>query len=147
MNGIIVVLICSLAALGLGAGVGWFGQSLDRSSVKSGPSSRSAPTPAPSSFNKTLKDIRPIVTNLAEPAGAWLRVELAVVMSGPPNPKLDLLILEFVSDATDFLRTVTAREIEGPSGLRRLREDLFERARYRIGKEVEAVLIETLVVQ
>lgn len=96
---------------------------------------------------RTLREVRPIVTNLSEPAGAWIRVELALVISGSPNAKLDEFLAEFVSDSTDFLRTVSAREIQGVNGLRRLREDLLDRARFRIGATVEAVLIQTLVVQ
>lgn len=96
---------------------------------------------------RTVREVRPIVTNLAEPAGAWIRVELALVLSALPNGKADEFLAEFVSDSTDFLRTVTAQEIQGVNGLRRLREDLLDRARFRIGAAVEAVLIQTLVVQ
>lgn len=96
---------------------------------------------------RQLREIRPIVTNLAEPSGAWVRVELALVISGSKNANLDESLAEFVSDSTDFLRTVTAQEIQGVNGLRRLREDLLDRARFRIGAAAEAVLIQTLVVQ
>ena len=94
-----------------------------------------------------LREIRPIVTNLAEPTGAWVRLELALVVSGSTSAKLDELVAEFVSDTTDFLRSVAAQEIQGVNGLRRLREDLLDRARFRIGAAIDAVLIQTLVVQ
>lgn len=97
--------------------------------------------------DKSLRDVRPIVTNLSSPEGAWVRVELALIISGKADPKLDQHVAEFVSDATDFLRGTNSQQIIGANGLRRLREDLLERARFRIGRGVEAVLIQTLVIQ
>jgi len=97
--------------------------------------------------DKKLRDVRPIVTNLSSPEGAWIRVELALLISGKSDPKLDQYVAEFISDTTDFLRGMDARQITGANGLRRLRADLLERARFRIGPAVEAVLIQTLVVQ
>lgn len=141
------LLLWSAVAIGFGAGsASWEGTSrsdglaLDTKQPQEKERSTGQPT-------KTLREVRPIVTNLAEPAGAWVRVELALVMSGPPSAKPDEFFAEFVSDSTDFLRTVAAREIQGAAGLRRLREDLLDRARFRIGLTVEAVLIQTLVVQ
>lgn len=114
-----------------------------------------APAPAPHGggaahdhvMDKNLRDLRPIVTNLSSPEGAWVRVELALLISGKPDPKLEPRVAEFVTDATDFLRGSNAQQLMGANGLRRLREDLLERARFRIGQNAEAVLIQTLVVQ
>lgn len=98
-------------------------------------------------MDKNLRDLRPIVTNLSSPEGAWVRVELAILISGKLDPKLEPRLAEFVTDATDFLRGSNAQQLMGANGLRRLREDLLERARFRIGQNAEAVLIQTLVVQ
>ena len=148
MNVAMIVALCSVVSLASGAAAGLWGASNRTTSSQHGQAPQTIGASAPSGASaKLLREVHPIVTNLGAPAGAWIRVELAVVLAGPANPKLDQSLLEFVSDATDFLRTLTAKQIEGSNGLRRLREDLLDRARFRVGSSVEAVLIETLVVQ
>lgn len=148
MKAIFMVALVSVVALGCGAGVGWFngsGQTAEHGVNEARPPEKASHVQGVAA--RMLREVRPIVTNLATPSGAWIRLELALTISGAPNPKLDQLVAEFVSDSTDFLRTVGAQEIEGANGLRRLREDLLDRAQFRIGPEVETVLIQTLVVQ
>lgn len=148
MRDAITVLICSCVAIAAGAAGGIRGgfthpaETTNRRETQTPSATRTH-----SGAARTVREIRPIVTNLSAPPGAWIRVELALIASGEANPKLDQQISEFVSDTTDFLRSMTSQQLEGPSGLRRLREDLLERARFRIGMAVEAVLIQTLVVQ
>ena len=50
-------------------------------------------------------------------------------------------------DILAYLRTVTLSQIEGPSGMQHLREDLVERARIRSEGRVKELVIQTLVVQ
>ena len=145
----VVILLCSAISTILGAAAGWWAhvpgaatEARQPQAANAGHIAFDAGKPA-----KLLRELHPIVTNLSAPAGAWLRVELAIVLAGAIKPNIDLLLVEFISDATDFLRSLSAADIEGPNGLRRLRVDLLERARYRMGAGVESVLIETLVVQ
>lgn len=139
----------SVVAIALGAGSGWWGESFLRMKTPDGESassSKAGPASDPR-MSRTVRELRPIITNLSAPASAWVRVELALLVTAPTGQKFEQQVSEFISDATDFLRTVTAQQLEGPGGLRRLREDLFERARFRLGNVAEAVLIQTLVVQ
>lgn len=144
----IVGVLSSGIAMAFGATIAlWDGLQRDGAHNAQEPKRSQNASDAAGQRTKRLREVRPIVTNLAEPAGAWVRVELALVISGSPSAKLDEFVAEFVSDTTDFLRTVTAQEVQGTNGLRRLREDLLDRARFRIGAAAEAVLIQTLVVQ
>ncbi|MCB1541307.1 MAG: flagellar basal body-associated FliL family protein [Rhodoblastus sp.] len=149
MPTILVALVCSCVAIGVGAAAGWWGDLVRKPAQSAAPQAthdHGAKHAEPAS-EKGLRDVRPIVTNLAAPAGAWVRVELSLVVSGKADPKFDQRVAEFVSDTTDFLRSMTAQEIEGANGLRRLRADLLDRARFRIGAGAESVLIQTLVIQ
>jgi flagellar FliL protein len=54
---------------------------------------------------------------------------------------------EIRQDIVGYLRTLTVAQIEGPSGLSHLREDLTERVQIRSNGQVQDFFIETLVVQ
>jgi len=56
----------------------------------------------------------------------------------------DIMVAQIVSDTVAFLRTETLASIEGAEGLRRLREDLNERASIRSDGHVRELIIETL---
>lgn len=139
------LIVCSFIAILLGAGSGQVTSRKSDATVPSANNQHDKTTVGPSV--PLVREIKPIVANLSAPPGAWVRVELALAISGQASPKIDLQINQFATDTTDFLRSVSARQLEGPNGLRRLREDLLERARVRIGQEANAVLIQTLVVQ
>ncbi|MCC0004805.1 MAG: flagellar basal body-associated FliL family protein [Methylobacteriaceae bacterium] len=149
MPTVLAALVCSCIAIALGAAGGWWGDLVRKPAQSAEPQATHGhgASHAEAISAKRLHDIRPIVTNLAAPAGAWVRVELALVVTGKADPKFDQRVAEFVSDTTDFLRSMTAQQIEGANGLRRLRADLLDRARFRIGAGAESVLIQTLVVQ
>lgn len=143
----LIVLLSSAVAIVLGAASAFWEERSRSDDLSLGTTQAHEKGQSIGQSTRTLREVRPIVTNLAEPAGAWIRVELALAISGSPGAKLDEFLAEFISDSTDFLRTVSAQEIQGVNGLRRLREDLLDRARFRIGPTVERVLIQTLVVQ
>jgi flagellar FliL protein len=67
----------------------------------------------------------------------WVRLELALVFEGDQP---DLLISRRIvhQDILAYLRTVRARQVEGPSGFQHLRSDLDERARIRSEGKVTA---------
>ena len=94
-----------------------------------------------------VRDLKPIITNLAAPAGAWIRLELGVLLTAGEHSESDLPIREFADDTLSYLRALTAAQLEGVGGIRRLREDLNERAALRSHGGIREVLIETLVVQ
>jgi flagellar FliL protein len=62
-----------------------------------------------------------------------------------PNP--DVTAAQLREDMLAYMRTVSLAQLEGPSALQHLREDLNERASLRTGGAVTELIIQTLVVQ
>ena len=54
---------------------------------------------------------------------------------------------ELRQDVVAYLRTINLSQLEGPSALQHLREDLNERATLRTGGQVSELIIQSLVVQ
>jgi flagellar protein FliL len=108
-----------------------------------------AERPVATAFSPTtrLRKISPVVTNLAAPPGAWIRVEGSVVTDQINEEEASALTARLGEDIVSYLRTVSATQIEGARGLQYLREDLNERAVIRSGGKVRELIIETLVVQ
>lgn len=94
-----------------------------------------------------VKELPTIVTNLAQPDTSWIRLQAAIVYDPNDMQHADKLIAELMSDITAFLRNVTLSSLEGADGLRRLQEDLTERAAIRSDRKIREVIIETMVVQ
>lgn len=105
--------------------------------------------PVASAFspNARLRKISPVVTNLASPAGSWIRMEASVVTDQLNEEEASILVARVGEDVAAYLRTVSTAQIEGARGLHYLREDLNERAGIRSGGKVRELIIETLVVQ
>jgi flagellar protein FliL len=96
--------------------------------------------------NPRVKKLPPIVTNLAEPAEMWARLEATIVFADVlPEPNLHTV--QISEDIVAFLKTVKLAQIEGPSNFQHLREDLKDRVGIRSGGEVSEIIIESLVVQ
>lgn len=94
-----------------------------------------------------LKELPPIVTNLAAPETGWVRLQAAIVYDVQAVPQPEILISEVTADIVTFLRTTTLASIEGADGLRRLHEDLTERASIRSEGRIHEFIIQALVVQ
>jgi flagellar FliL protein len=105
--------------------------------------------PVASAFSASarLRKISPLVTNLADPAGAWIRMEASVVTDQLNEEEANVLVTRLGEDIVSYLRTVSPAQIEGARGLQYLREDLNERAAVRSRGKVRELIIETLVVQ
>jgi flagellar protein FliL len=84
------------------------------------------------------------VTNMAAPAGAWIRMEGSVVTDPLNEEEASVLVARIGEDIVSY---VSASQIAGARGLQYLREDLNERATIRSGGKVRELIIETLVVQ
>jgi flagellar FliL protein len=96
--------------------------------------------------DSSLRDLPPIVTNLASPANAMIRLQATIVLDGRvPHP--ELITAEIGEDLVAFLRTVPLRQIEGASGLAHLRDDLNERAAIRSENRVRELIIQSIVIQ
>ncbi len=94
----------------------------------------------------SLRSVGSGVTNLAEPAESWIRVESSVVLKGAV-PNAEVALAEIRADLLAYLRTLSMAQIEGASGLQHLREDLNERVALRSKGSVRELIVESLVVQ
>ncbi|MET3414894.1 flagellar basal body-associated FliL family protein [Methylobacterium sp. 1030] len=103
--------------------------------------------PAAYGVDARLTKLGTIVTNLAGPGNVWIRLESSVVLRKDALPNPDVAVAEIRQDLVAYLRTVSVPQIEGPSGLQHLREDLAERVAMRTDRKVRELFIETLVVQ
>jgi flagellar protein FliL len=94
-----------------------------------------------------LVNLPPIVTNLADPPDAWVRLQASIVFDTQAVPSPDVLAAQISEDFLAFLKTLTVAQIGGASGLQHLREDLNERASIRSEGRVRELIIQALVVQ
>jgi flagellar basal body-associated protein FliL len=94
-----------------------------------------------------LKELPPIVTNLASPESKWVRIQVSIVYDPKTIPHSEALTAELMSDIVGYLRTVSLPSIEGANGLRRLQEELSDRASIRSEGAIREFIIQSLVVQ
>lgn len=94
-----------------------------------------------------VTNIGTVVTNLATPSDVWIRLEASIVTKSGTFPNPDPIAAEIRQDLLGYLHTLSIAQIEGPSGLAHLREDLTERVQLRSNGQVRGFFIETLVVQ
>ncbi len=90
----------------------------------------------------TIIPLGAITTGIASPSDVWVRMEVSIVLDEPQGEDLPGIIQQ---DLLSYIRTVKMHEIEGASGLRHLRENLYERAAIRSDGHVKQVLIRTLL--
>lgn len=102
------------------------------------------PEPAP---KLEMKELPPVVTNLAGDGKSWIRLQSAIVYEKGALPDIEPLVAALMSDIAAFLGTLDLQAIQGPGGLRRLQEDLNERAAIRSDRRIRELIVETLVVQ
>lgn len=113
-----------------------------------GPHSQPSQQRASHKSGKTiLKELPPIVTNLSEPGSNWIRIQVSIVYDPSAAPHADVLMSQLTGDIVAYLRTVSMRSIEGTSGLRRLHEELADRASIRSEGAIQELIVQSLVVQ
>ena len=94
-----------------------------------------------------LRELPPIVTNLAQPAETRVRLQVAIVFAKQAVEAPNVLAAEISDDIVAYLKTLSIAELQGASGLQALREDLADRVAIRSQGKVREVMIENLVVQ
>jgi len=94
-----------------------------------------------------LQSLKPLVTNLAAPKEAWIRLQASVLLDKDTNGDVSVLRKKVEDDFLSYLRTLTLSHLEGGIGLQHLREDLTERARTRSKGQIHEVILESVVVQ
>ena len=102
---------------------------------------------APEIGKSAVRELDPIVTNLAAPDGSWIRLQTAIVYDKADVPQIDVLAAKIGDDILAFVKTLTVAQLQGASGLQQLREDLNERASVRSEGHVRELMIEMMVIQ
>ncbi|MBN9670734.1 flagellar basal body-associated FliL family protein [Roseibium aggregatum] len=101
----------------------------------------------PFSTSARVQQLEPIVTNLAAPKDAWIRLQASVLLDKDAKVDIGIIRKKVEDDFLAYMRTVTLSHLEGGSGLQHLREDLTERARTRTKGQVQEVMLESVVIQ
>ncbi len=99
------------------------------------------------SGDTVVKPIDAVVTNLASPSSTWVRLEASMVFKNGALKNPEVTGAEIRQDMLAYLRTVNIAQLEGPSALQHLLEDLDERAAVRTNGSVSELVIQTLVIQ
>lgn len=141
----VTALLTPLAAVAGGL-VGWHLVEAARTKASTA-SPETAAAPHAYTSGTSLRELAPVITNLADPPEAWVRLQAAIVVEPEATKKVELLAAQIGEDILAYLRTASLASIGGASGLRHLREDLNERARIRSDGEVRELVIFALVVQ
>lgn len=147
-GGLIGFLIPLVVLTVMAAGGGWMMGTQIIAAMKAAAAAKApAATPVVES-TVALKELTPIVTNLAPPnARAWIRLQAAVVYEKADAPQIDILAAKVGDDLLSVMRTMTLEDLQGASGLELLREDLNERASIRSDGHIKELIIEMLVIQ
>jgi len=94
-----------------------------------------------------IKRLSPIVTNLMGSESDWIRLEASIVYKSEHDLNADVMAAQARQDVLAYLRTLSLAQIQGPSGLLHVREDLNERVKLRSKGQIQELVLETLVVQ
>jgi flagellar FliL protein len=150
LRSIIGIALVTIVAVTLGAGLGMQTASEVEHSIEE----RAKAVPAEGrtrsavySGDVMLQNLDPVITNLASPADVWIRLEAAIVFSKGAIENPAVTGAEIQQDILAYARTVKLAQLEGPSALQHLREDLNERVSVRTGGKVSELIIQSLVVQ
>ena len=95
----------------------------------------------------SMIDLPPIVTNIANPADTWVRLEGSIVFDPKAMPHPEVVAAEIATDELAYLHTVSVAQLQGPIGLENIRQDLRDRAKVRSNGKVTDLLLKTLVLQ
>ena len=149
LGALIPILVLTVAAGGGGALIGTQIVAAAKSAVEKAAGGPEAlkPPPGPVASTAALKELVPVVTNLASPEGTSIRLQTAIVYDKTDAPQIDVIATKIGEDVLAFVRTLTLAQIQGASGLQALRDDLNERAVLRSDGKVRELLIEMLVVR
>ena len=106
----------------------------------------------PVSFDPPLYDysgmsivtLNPITTNIAMPAGVWLRAEMVLAVEGEADP---VMVAQVESDILAYLRTIRLNSLSTPSGFQHIVTDLRTRAADRSNGVIRNVFVTALLVE
>jgi flagellar FliL protein len=146
ISGVVITLIAAGGGIGLGMKTNAAIEKIiaDRDAAKP---AEKHPLSLKFSGDTVVKQIEPVITNLASPSDTWIRLEMAMLFKNGAVANPEVTAAELRQDVVAYLRTINLAQLEGPSALQHLREDLNERAGLRTGGQVSELIIQTLVVQ
>lgn len=143
---VIGIVVGTLAAVGGGFAFGAFALK----SLAPQPQQNQQAKPEASAKGPTkvaeVKTLPTIVVNLREPASAVVRLD-AVVVIEPDTPEAAAIAAKVGDDLVAYVKTVSASELEGPTGFQYFREDLRRRAVQAGGAKVKELYLQSFVVQ
>ncbi|MGX1101205.1 flagellar basal body-associated FliL family protein [Amorphus sp. MBR-141] len=146
---LIAIIVLTLLAIGAGGGIGM----KLASTVEEAVTSREVDEPAvPTSEMRYSGDmvllrLAPVIANLAAPSDTWIRIETAIVFPNGSLANPDVAASQIGQDIVAYARTLSLSQLQGPTALQYLRDDLNERAALRTDGKVSELIIETMVVQ
>jgi len=153
-GGIAGTIIGIVVVTALAAGLGMFLGQMTAKNVEQVVANREKAKPKDEPVRSTrysgdmvLQPIEAIVTNLGQPGDTWIRMETAMVFQTGALKNPEVTAAEIRQDLITYARTMTLAQLEGPSALQHIREDLNERVATRTNGAVSELVIETLVVQ
>ncbi|MBS7537938.1 flagellar basal body-associated FliL family protein [Ancylobacter lacus] len=148
---ILALLVLTLLSAGTGGGLGIklasTVEQIVAEKTKAEPPASEAEKLAYSDKDTILQELKPVIANLAAPSGIFVRLEAGIIFKKGELPHPDVTAAQIREDMVVYLRTVTLSQLEGPSGLLHLREDLNERAIQRGDGKIQELVLETMVVQ
>ncbi|WP_337266095.1 flagellar basal body-associated FliL family protein [Oryzifoliimicrobium ureilyticus] len=97
-----------------------------------------------STQESNVVQLEPITANLSYPSENWVRLEVALLFTSPPDVKL---AEDIHQDIMAYIRTVTLQQIQGPRGFQYLKDDIQERVDLRAQGRVSKVMFRTFVVE
>ena len=147
---IIAIAAVTVLAGGLGAALGMQTAAHVERTLAERAKAEPAQTPIRSvkySGDTVLEPLEPVITNLAAPSDIWIRLETAIVFENGVLKNPAVTSAEIRQDIIAYAHTLSLAQLEGPSALQHLREDLNERVAVRTNGQVSELLIQTLIVQ
>lgn len=147
MLGIVGLVVATLMAAGAGA---FFGLKVlsPNVGIATGGDGGAPPPPATPKVEKIrVWPLAPVITNLAAPREAWVRLETAIVVETDDIENMSALTAKIAEDVAGYLRTLTLAQLEGPSALQHLKEDLNDRAALRSEGKVKEVVVFGMVAE
>ena len=95
----------------------------------------------------SIVNLDPILVALRNSNNAFLRLDLVVVMNEGKYLKDKESKLRLQSELSAFSKTMTLKQISGPSGYLHFREDLLDRARLATKGDIKDLLIMSMVAE
>ncbi|MEP9368239.1 flagellar basal body-associated FliL family protein [Xanthobacter sp. VNH20] len=146
---IVALLILTVLGVVMGGGLGYQLAGTVEKVVAAKPPAEPEKKPEPLAYTGNLSSqaLKPVVVNLAAPSGTFARLESTIIFKTGALANPQLTASEIREDIMAYVRTLSLSQLEGPSALQHLREDLNERAGIRSEGKVSELVLETLVVQ